>query len=88
MQTHAAKAPPAGWWYPCRLPVAGIIGVPARNGEDQQLRINHLGPFLLTRLLLPCLASGARIVNVASRAHQQGSLHISDAKIIGIPAHW
>ena len=38
---------------------AGIIGVPPRGGLDQQLRVNHLGPFLLTRLLLPALAPGA-----------------------------
>jgi NAD(P)-dependent dehydrogenase (short-subunit alcohol dehydrogenase family) len=68
--------------------LAGIIGLPARNGVDQQLRVNHLGPFLLTRLLLPSLAAHARVVNVASRSHNQGSLRIRDGKIVGVPGHW
>ena len=55
---------------------------------DQQLKINHFGPFLLTSLLLPGLAQNARVINVASRAHQQGSLRIQDGKIQGIPSHW
>lgn len=33
------------------------------------MRVNHLGPFLLTSLLLPHMAAGSRIVNVSSRAH-------------------
>lgn len=36
---------------------------------DQHMRVNHLGPFLLTSLLLPHMAAGSRIVNVSSRAH-------------------
>ena len=67
---------------------AGVIGLPPKDGVDQQLRINHFGPFLLTSLLLPELARNARIVNVASRAHQQGSLKISDSTIQGIPSNW
>ncbi|CAL8465535.1 g5071 [Coccomyxa elongata] len=67
---------------------AGVIGVPPVQGEDQQLRINHLGPFLLTRLLTPALVPGGRVINVASRAHKQGSLHIIDGKIQGTPSHW
>jgi NAD(P)-dependent dehydrogenase (short-subunit alcohol dehydrogenase family) len=31
--------------------------------------VNHLGPFLLTGLLLPSMTAGSRIVNVSSRAH-------------------
>ena len=58
------------------------------QGVDQQLRINHFGPFLLTRLLTPDLAPDARIVNVASRAHKQGSLRVSEGKIQGTPSHW
>ena len=55
---------------------------------DQQLKINHFGPFLLTSLLLPGLAQNARIVNVASRAHKQGSLKIRNGRIEGTPSHW
>lgn len=69
-------------------PFAGVIGLPRKDGVDQQLRINHYGPFLLTSLLLPQLAKNARIVNVASRAHQQGSLKIKNGAIQGTPSHW
>jgi hypothetical protein len=67
---------------------AGVIGVPGKGGEDQQLRVNHMGPFLLTRLLWGGLAPGARVVNVASRAHKQGSLRIMGGRIVGTPWHW
>lgn len=42
--------------------------------------VNHLGPFLLTNLLLDALKStpGSRIVNVASRAHKAAKLELSD----------
>ena len=54
---------------------AGVMAVPyARtvDGFELQLGTNHLGPFLLTGLLLPHLvASGdARVVTVASQAHR------------------
>jgi NAD(P)-dependent dehydrogenase (short-subunit alcohol dehydrogenase family) len=42
------------------------------DGLEATLAINHLGPFLLTHLLLPALARcrGARIVNVNSEGHR------------------
>jgi len=42
------------------------------EGSEMTFAVNYLGPFLLTRLLLPLLkkSSGARIVTVASSAHE------------------
>ncbi len=50
------------------------------EGIDTMLAVNHLGPFLLTDLLLPKLraAPSARIVNVASEAHKFGRLDLDD----------
>lgn len=50
------------------------------EGLDLLLATNHLGPFLLTNLLLPLLRESApsRIVNVASEAHKFGKLHLDD----------
>jgi retinol dehydrogenase-12 len=50
--------------------VAGASGL-TRDGFEITVGTNHLGPYLLTELLLPSLqlAPRARIVNVASRAH-------------------
>lgn len=50
--------------------VAGTFAL-SRDGFDLTYATNHLGPFLLTSLLLPALreAPAARIVNVASAAH-------------------
>lgn len=52
---------------------AGIAGTHAlsRDGFDLTYATNHVGPFLLTQLLLPRLLSSScgRIVNVSSAAH-------------------
>jgi retinol dehydrogenase 12 len=49
---------------------AGHGGTTA-DGFDVTIETNHVGPFLLTELLLPALTAApqGRIVNVASRAH-------------------
>jgi NAD(P)-dependent dehydrogenase (short-subunit alcohol dehydrogenase family) len=39
------------------------------TGVELTLAVNYLGPFLLTRLLLPLMERGSRIVNIASSAH-------------------
>jgi retinol dehydrogenase-12 len=50
------------------------------EGHDQMLAVNHLGPFLLTNLLLPLLQASApsRIVVVASEAYKARKLNIDD----------
>ena len=65
------------------------------EGHDALLAINHLGPFLLTNLLVPLLESSApaRVVNVASDAHRMGKLrldrldHPKGYGIIGMPGY-
>jgi len=63
--------------------IAGVMGVPPleTSKSDQQLfdrhfKINHLGTYLLTRLLLPSMAPNGRIVTVGSEAHRRGSLNL------------
>ena len=50
------------------------------EGFERTFALNHLNYFLLTNLLLPKLqeAGSARIVNVASRAHEGGRLDFDD----------
>ena len=50
------------------------------EGVDVMLAVNHVGPFLLTNLLLPLLRASApsRIVNVASAAHALARLDLVD----------
>lgn len=53
---------------------AGVPGAPEHmltaDGFERTLQVNALAPALLTRLLVPSLAEGARIVNVGSFAHR------------------
>lgn len=50
------------------------------SGHELTVATNHLGPFLLTQLLLPALqaAPRARVVNVASAAHRQAPGTLDD----------
>ena len=52
------------------------------DGHEAMWATNHLGPFLLTNLLLPLLQASApaRIVNVASDAHKWGRIHFDDLR--------
>jgi len=66
---------------------AGIYGPPyavTKEGYESQFGVNHLGPFLLTNLLLPKLGQSAepRIVVVASRAHNMaGQLDFNNLSV-------
>jgi retinol dehydrogenase 14 len=50
------------------------------DGLERTFAVNHLGPFLLTGLLLDRLAQGtsARVVTVASHAHTSGRIAFDD----------
>ena len=59
---------------------AGVMGPPdGPDGRDRHLWANHLGPYLLTRLLMPAMPSdgSGRVVNVASRAHYWGRVGVA-----------
>jgi retinol dehydrogenase-12 len=51
-----------------------------KDGLEATFAVNHLAPFLFTRLLLPRLEASApaRIVNVASRAHIRSGIDFDD----------
>ncbi len=62
---------------------AGLITVRrqvSQDGYELIFAVNHLAPFLLTGALLPVLQRGAaaRIVTVASAAHERGRMHWDD----------
>jgi len=50
------------------------------DGIEQTFAVNHLGYFLLTNLLLDLVVAGApaRVVNVSSIGHRQGTLDFDD----------
>ncbi len=51
------------------------------DGIEMTLAVNHLAPFLLTHLLLPAIADGGRIVNVASKMHSWRSFNFEDPEL-------
>jgi NAD(P)-dependent dehydrogenase (short-subunit alcohol dehydrogenase family) len=57
-----------------------------KGGVEMQFATNHLGPFLLTNLLLPLMSTGkggARVVNTSSEAHRISPVRFSDVSIGG-----
>jgi NAD(P)-dependent dehydrogenase (short-subunit alcohol dehydrogenase family) len=52
----------------------------SHDGVEMQLAVNHLAPYLLTRLLLGRLAASApaRVVTVSSAAHERGRVRWGD----------
>jgi NAD(P)-dependent dehydrogenase (short-subunit alcohol dehydrogenase family) len=47
------------------------------DGHEAMIAINHLGPFLMTNLLLDRM-TGGRVVTVSSMAHRMGKLDLDD----------
>ena len=68
---------------------AGMVSTRQRmsvDGYELTFAANHLGPFLLTSLLLGAIAEDGRIINVASRAHYRGIMDLEN--IDTAPAHY
>jgi retinol dehydrogenase 12 len=63
---------------------AGVMALPSREettqGFEKQFGVNHLGHFLLTKLLLDKVkaAPEGRIVVLSSRAHERGQMNWDD----------
>jgi NAD(P)-dependent dehydrogenase (short-subunit alcohol dehydrogenase family) len=77
----SVRAFAAGWTGPLDVLVnnAGIMAVPAgrtADGFELQIGTNHLGPFLLTSLLLPAITD--RVVTVSSQLHRRARLDLDD----------
>src|ERR671935_479990 len=53
------------------------------DGFEMTFAVNHLGPFLLTNLLVPLLRAGApaRVVTVTSRFERWGRIHFDDLQL-------
>jgi NAD(P)-dependent dehydrogenase (short-subunit alcohol dehydrogenase family) len=51
------------------------------DGFEATLGVNHLGHFLLTKLLLERMKSGARVVNVSSVAHKSAKWDWDDVQL-------
>ena len=65
----------------CRIKVlinnAGVIGKNyqiTRDGIETTVGVNYVGTYLLTRLLIPLLAEGGRVVNTTSITHRIGRI--------------
>jgi NAD(P)-dependent dehydrogenase (short-subunit alcohol dehydrogenase family) len=77
----SVRAFAAGWTMPLDILVnnAGIMAVPegrTADGFELQIGTNHLGPFLLTDLLLPVITD--RVVTVSSQLHRRGRIDLED----------
>ena len=48
------------------------------DGLERTVSVNYVGPYLLTRLLLPIMGEGSRIVNMSSLVFPWGSLDFPD----------
>ncbi|MGE0398428.1 MAG: SDR family NAD(P)-dependent oxidoreductase [Kofleriaceae bacterium] len=56
------------------------------EGLELTFAVNHVGPFLLTELLVPRLEASAteapsRVINISSIAHTRGRIHLEDLSL-------
>jgi len=77
----SVRAFAAGWTGALDILVnnAGIMAVPegrTADGFELQAGTNHLGPFLLTGLLLSAITD--RVVTVSSQLHRRGRIDLED----------
>lgn len=49
-----------------------------QDNMERSVQVNYVGPYLLTRLLLPLMGEGSRIVNMVSLTYRVGSLDFPD----------
>ena len=52
--------------------------IETEDGLEKTFALNHMSYFVITKLLLPRLKAGARIINTASDAHHRAKLDFSD----------
>ena len=61
---------------------AGVMAVEkyekTDDGIESQFGFNHVGPFLLTNLLVPKLEKGSRVVNVTSTGYELSGVRFDD----------
>lgn len=61
---------------------AGVMALPKREtsaqGFELQMGVNHVGHHMLTRLLLPKMNKGGRVVTLASTAHTMSDIDFDD----------
>ena len=58
------------------------------NGLERTVSVNYVGPYLLTRLLLPLMGKGSRIVNMSSCSYIIGKLRFPEFFIKGRKGFW
>jgi NAD(P)-dependent dehydrogenase (short-subunit alcohol dehydrogenase family) len=73
----------AGWWFSAVVNNAGAMyGTRqlTKDGIELTWAVNHLAPFLLSKLLLHRLkeSAPARIITTASQAHQEAHIPFND----------
>jgi NAD(P)-dependent dehydrogenase (short-subunit alcohol dehydrogenase family) len=61
-------------------------GARTKDGLDQSFAVNHLGPFILTKILLPnLLAAKGKVIYVSSEAHRIAKVNKADLGLLRSP---